>query len=108
MDEAGRCKQEGNIGEMQATIEAISSTLHEMRVGQQRFISLLEDIARQGEQIRSLVYRTDKSEKDVEGLFKRMREVELSPGKEASSFHTYGMMAVISSVIAYLFKKIGG
>jgi 23S rRNA maturation mini-RNase III len=102
------CKQEGNIGEMQATIEAISLTLHEMRSGQQRFIALLEDIARQGEQIRSIVYRTDKTEKDVEGLFKRMRDAELAPGKQASTAQTYSIMAIISAGIGYLFKKFGG
>jgi cell division protein FtsB len=102
------CKQEGTLGELQATIFAISTTLHEIKIGQERFIVVLEDIARQGEQIRSLTYRTDKTEKDVESLYKRMRDAELAPGKQASAFQTYGITAVISAVIAFLFKKIGG
>lgn len=92
---------------MQATMDAISETLHDMRKGQVRFMALLEDIARQGEQIRSLVQRTDKHDKDIDGLFTRVRDAELAPGKQASSTQTYGLMTIISIAIAYLFKKIG-
>lgn len=102
------CQQEKTIGELQATMEAVSETLKEMRTGQQRFIAILEDIARQGEQIRSLLQRTGKSEKDITNLFDRMRDVEMLPGKKASAFQTYGFMALIAAAIGFLFKKFGG
>jgi len=102
------CKQEGIIGELQATMDAIAGTLQEMRDSQKRFISLLEEIARQGEQIKSLIQRTDKVEKDVDGLFKRMRDVELAPGKQASATQMGLIAALISAVVAYFSKKIGG
>lgn len=105
---ADPCSQEKTIGEMQATMDAISDSLKDMRDGQKRFMILLEDIARQGEQIRSVVHRTDKHEKDLDGLFKRMRDVELAPGKQASATQTYGIMTVISVGVGYLFKKFGG
>jgi hypothetical protein len=102
------CKQESNIGELQATIEAIATSLSELRAGQAQFILLLQEIARQGEQIKSGLARTDKIEKDVDGLFKRMRDVELAPGKQAGTLQMAVIAAAISALIAYLFKKLGG
>lgn len=101
------CRQEGTIGELQATLDAVSSTLDEIKKGQAQFITLLQEIARQSEQIKSMVQRTDKTEKDVQCLFKRMRDVELAPGKQASSTHMAVIAAVIAAVVAYISKKIG-
>ena len=97
------CRQEGAIGSLEATADAIKETLERLEKGQDRFIQILESIAQQGAKITRL-------EADVEHLYERVRVVECSAATQgtkiagASAF--LGM--VVAATVAYLFKKIGG
>lgn len=101
------CRQEGPIAAIRADNQNLSAALLEIREGQREFIALLKDISQQGEQIKTLFQRVGKNEADIDVIFDRVRDVELSPGKQASAFQTYGIMAVVSAAIAFLFKRFG-
>lgn len=105
------CRQEGNVAALLANRANLERTLERIEAGQAEFIAVLRDISAQGEQIKSLVHRMDKSEQDTEGLYKRMRDVELAPAKQASATQTGIIVAIVSAIVsgivALLSKKIG-
>lgn len=90
------CKQEGNIGALQATVEAIKETLEKIGEGQERFVQVLEKIAAQGTEINTL-----KSGQNL--LFERVREIEIKVEGERNKLAviTGGISAAISAAIAY-------
>jgi heterodisulfide reductase subunit A-like polyferredoxin len=102
------CKQEGPIAALKADNNNLSAALLEIREGQREFIALLKDISAQGEQIRTLFQRMTKSENDINIIYGRVREVELAPGKQASSLQVYGVSTIIAAVVGYASKKLGG
>lgn len=97
------CRQEGAIGSLEATADAIKDTLGRLEKGQDRFIQILESIAQQGAKIHRM-------EADIEGMYDRIRKIEYSAATQgvkiagASAF--IGM--IVAATVAYLFKKIGG
>lgn len=102
------CKQEGPIASLKSDNANLSKTLEQIEHNQKEFISLLKDIASQGEQIKTLFQRIGKSEDDIEIIYGRVRDVELAPGKQASSIQVYGLSAIISAAVGYVAKKFGG
>lgn len=71
------CRQELNIAQITAREEMLARTLDDIRAGQNRFIQVLEGIAAQGEQIKTLFNRSEVFERDANELFRRMRGMEL-------------------------------
>jgi L-serine deaminase len=71
------CKQELNIAQITAREEMLARTLDDIRAGQNRFIQVLEGIAAQGEQIKTLFNRSEVFQRDADELFRRMRGMEL-------------------------------
>ncbi len=71
------CKQELTIAQITAREEIFLRTLDDIRAGQNRFIEVLEGIAAQGEQIKTLFNRSEVFERDDNELFRRMRGAEL-------------------------------
>lgn len=102
------CKQEGPIAAIKADNHNLSAALLEIREGQREFIAILKEISQQGEQIKTLFQRVGKNEIDIDVIYGRVRDVELTPGKQASALQTSGITVLISAVIAFLFKKFGG
>lgn len=74
---ADPCRQELNIAQITAREEMLARTLDDIRAGQVRFIQVLEGIAAQGEQIKTLFNRSEVFERDANELFRRMRNMEL-------------------------------
>ena len=88
------CKQEKVIGTHDATLKHISMTLD-------RFITIAERIASQGEQLIDL-------RRDTDNLFSRMRELEMSPGKEGLTIKhniIFAIATIIGSFIVALFSR---
>lgn len=102
------CRQEGPIAAIKADNHNLSAALVEIREGQREFVLLLKDISQQSEQIKTLFQRMGKNDNDINIIYTRVRELELAPGKQASQFQIYGISALLSSLIAYLFKRFGG
>jgi hypothetical protein len=100
-DMADPCKQEGVIGGLEATMESVAESLKDLKHGQERFITVLETIAAQGTKITKL-------ESDTDGLYSRVRQVELEGAKAdvkitgAAAF----VSIVISAVVAYIVKVL--
>jgi len=90
------CKQESNIGRLNATTEQIGQTL-------ERLSSVLEQIARQGAVIEQL-----SNGQNI--LFERVRDMELHAESEKVKigFIMAGISAITSGMVAYITKQIGG
>ena len=90
------CKQEKVIGEHNATLTHISQTLD-------RFVTVAERIAAQGEQLLDL-------RRDTDNLFNRVRELEMAPGRDSQiAKHNiiYAVLTMIGSfVVAYYTRHI--
>lgn len=96
------CKQEGAIGALGATVKGVQEALEKISEAQERFISILERIAQQGEKINHLEIGQDT-------LFNRVRSVEIKQAEERVKLG--GIMAGISAatafITAFVMKKIG-
>lgn len=96
------CKQEGIIGGLEATQEAILGTLKELKHGQERMIPVLETIASQGTRITKL-------ETDTETLYARVRKVELNAVEHGVKI-TAGagfVSIIVSAIAAFIVKHMG-
>lgn len=93
------CKQEGKIGSLEATVEAIKDTLDKISEGQERFVTVLEKIAAQGELIKSL-------SDGQNNLFERVRQVEIKQETERVRLASLigALSIVISAVTAWIAK----
>lgn len=93
------CRQAGPIGSLEATTSAIKDSLERIEKGQDRFIQVLETIASQGTKI-------DKAETDIEGLYDRVRKIELTAVEQGTRIGIASgiVAAVIAAVIAYVGK----
>lgn len=96
------CKQEGAIGGLEATQDAILATLQELKHGQERFMTILENIAKQGTKIQKL-------ETDTETLYARVRKIELGAVEQGTKITlAAGVVSIIITVVvAYISKLIG-
>lgn len=94
------CQQGPTIATLQETIRSISSTLSEMKKGQERFIEVLEQIASQGVRIGHVEGDIKRVEKDTNELFTRMRDLEKEPATEANTVKTGFWIALISAAIS--------
>jgi len=103
---ADPCIQGPAIATLQANTMAIGVTLHEIKQGQQRFIEVLESIAIQGEQIKSLSADVLRNERGTNELFVRVHNLETQPVKEASIVRTGAIQAFVSAVIAIIVSLI--
>lgn len=93
------CKQEGKIGSLEATVGAIKDTLDKISEGQERFVTVLEKIAAQGEIINNL-------EAGQDTLFERVRQMEIKQegARVRLGFVTGGLSIFISAVTAWVVK----
>lgn len=85
------CKQEGAIGALGATVKGVQDVLEKIEEAQERFISILEKIAQQGEKINHL-------EQGHDILFERIRKIEINTAEDRVKVG--GIMAAISVVIS--------
>lgn len=89
------CTQEKTLGEHASTLEHIAKTL-------ERFVTVAEKIAAQGERIIKL-------EKDSEIAFARLREIEMAPGKESQTVKHNIILALAtvagSFIVAFFTKR---
>lgn len=96
------CSQQGVIGGLEATQEAIQNTLTRLEKGQERFISILETMSSQGTKI-------EKIENDQEQLFSRVRKMELGAVEQqtkvglASGF----ISIIVAAIVAFIVKHLG-
>ena len=90
------CTQEKILGEHESTLLHISRTLD-------RFVSVAEKIAAQGENIIDL-------RRDTDNLFSRVRDLEMAPGKEINTVKHNVIFAFItmigSFIVAYFTRHI--
>lgn len=96
------CRQEGAIGGIEATQQAIKDTLREIKIGQDRFVSVLEKIASQGTKI-------EKLEMDTETLYARVRKVELNAVEHGVKITAAAgfFSTVVSVIAAFLVRQWG-
>lgn len=96
------CKQAGIIGGLKATNEAIQDTLERLLDGQDKFIHILESIAKQGTKI-------EKLETDTEGLYARVRKAELKAVEQGTRITMAAgfVSAIIGVVTAFIVKHLG-
>lgn len=99
------CKQESIIGELKSDNKAFTRALEGIENNQKEFIRLLQEIASQGEQIKTLFTNDTRHDKDIDAFGGRIRTLELEPGKQASQLQMYGISAIIAAVIGYIFKR---
>jgi hypothetical protein len=71
------CDKGERLATLETILESVSETLVEQKALGVRTYDVLASISGQSEQIASLVTRTDKTERDIQGLFGRVRDVEL-------------------------------
>jgi hypothetical protein len=91
------CKQEGTLGGINSTLEAVEHTLDKLERGQERFIGILEAMSAQGVKIL-------KAETDIEMLYARMRRSELEAVEQKTKMTwLVGIAsAVVSAVTAFI------
>lgn len=96
------CIQEKILGGLGATMQSVQQSLLEIKNGQDRFIRVLETIASQGTKI-------EKLEEDTEGLYARVRKVELNAVEHGVKITAAaGFFSIlVSSVAAFLIKFWG-
>jgi len=70
------CVQGERLVSLETILEQMSETLHEQKQLGVKTYEVLACISKQGEQINSLTARQDKSERDTEELFGRVRKSE--------------------------------
>lgn len=100
------CKQEAILAEHKVIISAISETLKEFKHGQQRFIEVLEKIAEQGQHIVNLEANGNRLQKDVNGLFSRVRDLEVEPGRQGKTIWIGAIMSVVTVVISIMVGRL--
>lgn len=93
------CQQAGTIGGLQAAVESIEKSLDRLSDGQDRFISILERIAAQGEKI-------DKLDVGQNVLFERVRSIEIHAEGERVRIGAImaGISVITSAVTAAIVK----
>lgn len=96
------CSQQGVIGGLEATQEAIQNTLTRLEKGQERFITILETMSSQGTKI-------EKIENDQEQLFSRVRKVELGAVEHSTKVGLASgfISIVVAAVVAFIVKHLG-
>lgn len=99
------CRQEGTIKEIKDDIRGL---LIEIRDDQKRQGHLLETLARQDERLKAHAGVLERHERDIDGLYGRVRKIESAPGQSASRawWLVFGALcsaagAVIARLIAY-------
>jgi hypothetical protein len=96
------CKQEGVLGGIEATLEALGGTMSDIKKNQDKFIEVLQIIASQGTKIGKL-------ETDTETLYARVRKVELNAVEHGVKITAgAGLVSlVVSAIAAFLVKHLG-
>ena len=100
------CRQEGAIARLEATDKSILETLKEIKKSNERFIEVLEKIAAQGARIDSLEDVSRKYRSDINALFSRVRELEMTPGREGASVKIGLIMAALSALVSFFVAKV--
>lgn len=100
------CRQEGAIARLEATDKSILETLREIKESNKRFIEVLEKIATQGARIDSLEDVSRKYCSDINALFSRVRELEMTPGREGASVKIGLIMAALSALVSFFVAKV--
>ena len=72
------CKQEGPIARLSTSLEAVGYAIGDMKEIHKETLTTLKILAEQGATIQSLSNRMAKSERDVDNIYGRMRDVELA------------------------------
>ena len=102
---ADPCMQERVIGKLESENKALIRALESIEANQREFISLLQQIAGQREQISTLFTNDARHDKADNDFGARIRDLELAPGQQASQLQIYGITAIISAIIGYVFKR---
>lgn len=102
------CKQEGPIAALRSDNTNLLGTLHRIEENQCEFIKILQEISQQSEQIRTLFVNDNRHDKSIDNYGERIRELELAPGKQATTMQISVIAVIVSTIIAYIAKKFGG
>lgn len=96
------CRQEGVLGGIGATLDALEGTMVEIKKSQDKFIEVLQTIASQGTTIK-------KQEIDIEGLYARVRRIELNAVEHGVKIAgAAGLISVIvSAIAAFIIRHFG-
>ncbi|MDD3293103.1 MAG: hypothetical protein PHG20_00240 [Geobacteraceae bacterium] len=100
------CRQEGAIAKLEATDASILEALRELKKSNERLIEVLEKIAAQGARISSLEDLAKKQRGDINALFSRVRELEMTPGREGATVKIGLIMAVLSAMVSFFVARI--
>lgn len=118
------CVQESKIVRLEGNDARLFDLLGRIEKNQERFLEVLEQIAAQGERITHLEGDVQRNERDINGLFGRVRSLEMAPNaaaldrrvtdlekepaKESSQLRTgfwNALIAAIVSLVIGLFVK---
>jgi len=94
------CSKEETIGQITATIRFFQESEQRREGREERMASAMETMAAQGESLKSLSLRVDRTERDTDNLYGRMRELEIAPGKDAGKVKIGFWNALIAAIIA--------
>jgi hypothetical protein len=96
------CRQEGVLGGIEATLEALGGTMTDIKKNQDKFLEVLQVIASQGTTLK-------KQETDIETLYARVRKVELNAVEHGVKIAgAAGFFSLVITLIATFLVKHWG
>ena len=98
------CSKEEVLGQLTATVRFFQEAERRREGREERMAVAMETMSAQGESLKGLSKRVEKTEHDTDNLYDRVRELEIAPGKEAGTVKVGCWTALITAAITLIFS----